>query len=580
MRITADNITVHNFTIRNSGGYSNNAGIIIHSHYNTIINCSIYRTKTGIAINASHQNTLAKCTFYINGEGILVHTAYENSISNCTFFHNAIGIHVEHSTQLSISGSCAYTNGIGCFVNNSSAIIITHCALYNNNDNQGGIFLTNCRNSNIFNCNIQHNGVGISLKNSSRIWVTQCNISWNTHFAIILRTQSEDIIITKCNIHFNLRYALHLKGRSTAVASANNIYGNILHGVYAENARCIARSNWWGSTRGPTFFDFGRSDRITCKGGLVVYLPWLFSPVERCGVDWEIETPSIAGDLPPARFIPIPLPGNDTDSDGAPDWWEQKWGYNPLVWEDHAQLDPDNDALNNLEECYTDPYGSNPFYKDVFLEFDWTTPQTPGVPSNKPSIELLNQSIALFEQHFITLHVDLGDLGGGEEIPGVSNFSYSDLRDLYWDHFLHNNLNNPRKGIFHYCLVCDYGPGAGFAFIGWDHLDSFDISAQMLVYEHTQFERDILIVGGAIHELGHTFGLNVDDHGGNDNRGAAQPFSRQWFKYRNYQSCMNYWYTYRIFGFSDGTHGRGDFDDWGNMDFSFFKNTHFQRLRE
>jgi len=39
---------------------------------------------------------------------------------------------------------------------------------------------------------------------------------------------------------------------------------------------------------------------------------------------------------------------------------------------------------------------------------------------------------------------------------------------------------------------------------------------------------------------------------------------------------MNYCYTYRILDYSDGSHGRNDFDDWGNLDFYFFKNSHFE----
>jgi len=42
---------------------------------------------------------------------------------------------------------------------------------------------------------------------------------------------------------------------------------------------------------------------------------------------------------------------------------------------------------------------------------------------------------------------------------------------------------------------------------------------------------------------------------------------------------MSYKYKYKIFTFSDGTHGYGDFDDWSNIDFGFFKNTHFEWVK-
>ncbi|RLI64668.1 MAG: hypothetical protein DRO67_03825, partial [Candidatus Asgardarchaeum californiense] len=237
--------------------------------------------------------------------------------------------------------------------------------------------------------------------------------------------------------------------------------------------------------------------------------------------------------------------------------------------------DPDGDGLNNVEECFTDQWGSNPYHKDIFIEFDWTV-RYPGDLLNKPSGEYIDQMVAAFEQRNITLHIDTGGLTGGEEIPYKSIISPDELCDIYWDYFLHNDLNNPRKGIFHYCLVCDYGPYAGFSFVGCDHLDSFCLSAQTLQENQPKYTRKHLIVGGAIHELGHTLGLTVDDFGGNDNMGVVDTFSKQWWKYHNYKSCMNYRYTYKIIDYSDGSHGRGDFDDWGHLDFSFFKNTHFR----
>ncbi len=32
--------------------------------------------------------------------------------------------------------------------------------------------------------------------------------------------------------------------------------------------------------------------------------------------------------------------------------------------------------------------------------------------------------------------------------------------------------------------------------------------------------------------------------------------------------------------YSDGTQGYGDFDDWDNLDFTFFKNTYFEWPKE
>jgi hypothetical protein len=230
--------------------------------------------------------------------------------------------------------------------------------------------------------------------------------------------------------------------------------------------------------------------------------------------------------------------------------------------------------LNNIEECYTDVYGSNPFHADIFLEIDWIESADPH-QINKPDARLISQAEEAFEQHNITLHIDIGEFDGGEEIPFLQNLSFLDVLNIYWQYFLQNELNNPRKGIFRYGLICDVGPDINFPFMGWDQLDSFVISAQQLAEQFPLIPRNQLILKASVHHLGHTLGLLVDVYGGIDNVDTLRPLSRQWLLYWNYKSCMNYWYKYKMFSYSDGTQGTGDFDDYGHLNFCFFKNTSF-----
>ncbi len=232
-------------------------------------------------------------------------------------------------------------------------------------------------------------------------------------------------------------------------------------------------------------------------------------------------------------------------------------------------------SKSSIEECYAYEWGANPFQKDIFLEFDWTESHTEGA-TNMPSEELIDEMKLRFAEHDINLNVDLGSLGGSEVIPYVTNFNFDTLTDLYWDYFLHNDLENPRKNIFHYGLICDKGPGNGFAMIGWGHLNGFCISADVLKKNQQIQPRQKLITHGSMHELGHTMGLVVDDFGGNDNHGATKPLHREFWKYRNYKSIMHYRYTYSILDFSDGDNGKVDYNDWAGMEFDFFKNTHFE----
>ena len=112
--------------------------------------------------------------------------------------------------------------------------------------------------------------------------------------------------------------------------------------------------------------------------------------------------------------------------------------------------------------------------------------------------------------------------------------------------------------------------------MGWDSFDSFQISVGKLRSVFSQYSREWLIITTILHELGHTLGLTVDDHRGIDNNVAAVTFTKQWWKFRNYKSSLNYRYVYEILDFSDGSNGRGDFNDWASLDFGLFKNTHFK----
>ena len=573
IHLIVDHIYVHNFTIRNSGGYMHDAGMKLDSENNLITECIFYRTKTGIYVNHTTNNEINNCTFHTNGEGIYLKSSQGSKIRDCFFCHNGIALNLGNSDEIKINGCYAHTNGIAFFFNNSSNIESIGCAVYDNNDNQGGFFIKYCSNINISDCNVYHNGFGIKISNSSTIYTLNCNLFWNTHSALNIQN-SEDIIIEQCDFSENLRFGIHVKNSNFRLIN-NNIHDS-LWGLYSIYSMCNARHNWWGSPFGPALIERESKDRIFMGFGRITVFPWHVQKVETAGTSWEIDYELFNIEINNSRYVEIELPGPDSDNDHVPDWWEEKWGYDPFSWDEHKNLDPDNDGLSNIEECFTDKWDSSPFHKDVFLEYDWMEARNPDNASNKLPDDYVDKMIEAFVKQNISLHFDLGNLEGGEEIPYVAHFSYADLLDLYWDFFLHNDLNNPRKGIFHYCLVCDYGVDRGFVFMGWDHVDSFQVSAQMLHETLPYYPREHAIISVVFHELGHTFGLFVDDHGGIDNMVAAKFFTLQWWKYLNYRSCMNYLYTYRITDYSDGSHGKGDLDDWGNLDFTFFKNTHLE----
>jgi parallel beta-helix repeat protein len=571
IQILSEKVFVKNLTIRNSGGYNKNAGIIIGSENNSIINCQIYRTKSGIFIEEVNNNIIENCSFHSNGEGIQFKTSNNNIVKNCSFSHNSIGFHTENSTNCNLYYTNFCNNGMSCLFNDSLNIQIEKCNISDNSVNLGGVFFIKCYDVIVNNSIFCHNGVGITLSSSELITIKNCDFNLNTHYGISMRSASRNVIISKCEIINNYRYGFYIEPKNNCKITNNNIDENTLYGLFYKLAKCNARYNWWGSPLGPSYTEFRPSSKISIFSRIIRFFPWLTKPIENIGANWDNDI--VYNNI--SNETEIQLPGNDTDEDGAPDWWEEKWGYNANSWDDHINLDPDTDALNNFEECYTDKYGSNPFYKDIFLEIDWMNSSN-SFFSNKPPQELLDKVISNFKEQNISLHIDIGNLEGGEEIPACNTvFSYDKLRDIYWSFFLKNDIRNPRKGIFHYGVICNYCPDSNFPFFGWDQFDSFAISAQWLKEIHPLFSTGRLIVGATVHHLGHTLGLKADMHDGIDNIETLRPFTIQWWKYRNYKSCMNYWYKYKIFSYSDGKHGLGDFNDWGNLNFSFFKNSDF-----
>jgi parallel beta-helix repeat protein len=574
MTITSDNVYIKELTIQNSGGFQDNAGITVIADNATITKCTIYRTHTGISVQNKSGTIITNCRFHTNGYGILSSSSESIAIDQCSFYHNGIGVYLYETQYITITNSYADTNGIGFLCERSSNIHISDSAARDNDDNEGGIFFVRCSEINIIDCNIVHNGVGINLINSSHCYIDRCNFSLNTHFSCKLKESVSSIIVTNCIFTKNLRYGLYAEDSAFTI-SGSNFFKNKDYGLYAKSSIINASYNWWGSKSGPAHTGLTKADRGTWNPHKITYAPWRSSPIFDIGSNWAIDEKF--QELPYSNPWPeqITFTDLDTDGDGAPDWWEIKWGYNPVVWNDHQHLDPDKDSLNNIEECAMDQFDSNPFKQDVYLEFDWTKSIIVNT-TNKPPEQEITQMIDAFALHNITLHVDTGNLGGGEELPPRSFVSYADIIDLYWDYFLHNDLNNPRQCIFHYGIICDYSEGPGFAVIAWDHLNSFIIGAQFLTEKYPHYQRERIVMTSAMHELGHTFGLIVTKYNGIDNHFTMKPIYNEFWIYIRYKSLMNYLYTFALMDFSDGSHGRGDFNDWGNLDFSFFKNTNFK----
>ncbi len=579
LRICAPQVHIQNLTFQNTTGSSCHAALSITSDTVFLSHLIIRNAKTGLSIfNASHHK-IHNCSIHNNGIGIRLQHTNTTHLTACTLAHNAHALVAEHAENIHLTRSYFHTNGRSAVFIKTTTSTITHCNISDNSVNLGGILLDHTTHVLLKENNLHHNGQAITLKNAHHITIHKNQLTRNTHFALWINQHSSNITITQNNITNNYRYALYIQKTSHCTLQQNNIVNTSLYAIYNHNSYCDARNNYWGTPNGPSITDFRPGRRITPLIGRTRYFPWNIRPITSAGPHWKHNTADMQHPTSYPFQNPLNLPGADQDADHAPDWWEQKWNYPPDKWNNHRQLDPDCDGLNNLEECYTDPYGSNPYHKDIFVEIDWMNPKKNDT-SNKPAPHLINRTYTFFAQHNITLHIDTGTLGGGEQIPYATNFSFHKLQEYYWEYFLHQNTTNPRKGIFHYGIICDYGPDVNFPYIGWNQFDSFLISAEWLQQLMPRRPRENIIMGALLHQLGHHLRLLADTHPGIDNMGTLTPFTLQWFTYKNYQSNMNYRYKYTIFTYSDGTHGRGDFNDWNHIDLSFFKNTSFKPKEE
>ena len=283
--------------------------------------------------------------------------------------------------------------------------------------------------------------------------------------------------------------------------------------------------------------------------------------------------------------------GDDADKDGVPIEWEYKWGYflnidwenfswihdwkyDPFVWEDHENMDDDEDGLNNIEEYLTSQWGSNPSCKDLFVELD----QMEAGPNGEAASLLPERSKELlrtaYNKHNLVYHLDDGSWedSGSEMIPFDTNTTMSwgnqnsELMGIYDEYFLHDDPDNWRRGVFHYGVLvyqCSVANGNAFG------SNRYQISSNGLNEKAKlpYLNRDIVFASAYMHECGHTLNIN---NPGVDDQNSKFIWQLNWWKWRPYKSVMNYGYMFLMVDYSDGSRGLNDFDDWHDMDLTYF----------
>ena len=400
-------------------------------------------------------------------------------------------------------------------------------------------------------------------------WKSRQINKWDTDYVGWEAFRKVDEKLEKCTIEFKL-YDTQKKLFKTVDVEKDSftIVYDTRTGRWTGDD-CYGDENGYGYFNGDTFevwFDVHQSDY---DGDGIPY--WV--EVNILGTDPTVDD----------RYL-------DPDKDGVTTDWEWKWGYDPFTWDDHEKLDPDVDGIENIEEYGLREYLANPYRKDIYVEVDFMEKE-PGIFGDEHMLWEESQQMVMdkFSEQGIALHIDDGCMGGGGEyfefyekyIPQEGGI----VSEYYKYHFA-----DERKGVFRYCVVVH--------FAGWCHPQDYKLDYDVMAIPcnrevYRSFtppailprQKRIATACAFMHELGHTLGLRYETNHGIDNatymgRGMEDvplikriqqmyEMAKYW---KNYRSCMNYFMlgTY-VLGYSDGTHGEHDVDDWSMIDLTYFQ---------
>jgi len=251
----------------------------------------------------------------------------------------------------------------------------------------------------------------------------------------------------------------------------------------------------------------------------------------------------------------------DPDNDGIPTSWEWKYGYDPLTWDNHMQLDPDVDGIENVEEYQIQKWFADPFSTDIYIEVDGMEKNGFFDPAHimyKESMQIITER---FAQNGFNVYFDDGwpggpINGGGELVRHVETLSQDAGQFLQ---YYNNHFADDRKGVFRYCIV---GHNTGFSHPSESNkVDCLTSDTSMLKLikrgAFTPRTQRMILASATMHELGHSLGIHSWTFHGVDSGG---------YDNFDYESIMNYQYIFSnkyILDYSHGKNGEpNDQDDW------------------
>ena len=614
---------VYNSTFKKCG-----LGMEIRGKENVVDGCNIHTCGVGIYMENSESNLITSCWVHKNNnnEGdIFLLNSSKNSIMDCNISYGSFGIRLVESNENTIKNNNIYRSRYGIKMEKCSGNKVEGCKI---DSNRFGITVERCRN-----IKIQYNWIVGSHMYSMDARYSMVDARYNWWGSLI--PHKLHFIFSRVKIFPWYIYSPHFKGSEKSDDLKGNREREVVPASSSRNEKIVCndfdplvdikigfrikrmRGMWGSGEHSLNVYIDGKGNGTTFEGdsspfitfwqnvddseqkiSIIIdvddenaFLTYDISRGEWCGDDYlkdgdgyghlkfknaEIwfdviyndydndgltywEEVHVYGTDPTKSDY-----GKDYDNDGIPIEWEDKYGYNPFEPENHS-MDYDNDGLNDYEEYYMEGMLADPFAKDIFIEVDYM----PGYEMYEESIQMLYDA---FARHSITMHIDVD-----EKLPYMERVYYGDAVDFYWDYFLHEDVNNPRHGIFHYLILVSYGSSkrGGHVFVGMDNCDSILLACQYINDWRVGDARKVAYASLFMHELGHSLGIFDDTFGGVDNESCNNPWHKGYWIYANYKSCMNYRYAFQQLDYSDGNHGRNDFDDWDNIDLAFFKDSYY-----
>ena len=165
IKIVADNVSIVNFTIRNSGKETCNAGVFVEGAYGQIAdNFVVNNGFAGVCLNSSSEAILNENVIRNNSyHGVTLFYSVANTIYNNTFKNNLVGLSLYSSSNNNISKNTLTENENGIYLFYSSNNTIFDSTITCNRHD--GAVIDFSSNNNILNSNTvtNNNASGLAL---------------------------------------------------------------------------------------------------------------------------------------------------------------------------------------------------------------------------------------------------------------------------------------------------------------------------------------------------------------------------------------------------------------------------------